>query len=1034
MAKGRLGVVVHYLRGPFHTRVAQDATDADLLERFLTMRNEAAFSALVQRHAGMVLSVARRVLHDRQDAEDVFQATFLVLARKGSSIRQRRALAGWLYQIAHHLALKAKANNARRRACERRAEMMPQAASDTRLHSDELRAVLDQELSRLPENYRSPLVLHYLEGKTKKETARELGWTEGTVSGRLDRARTLLRSRLIRRGFVLPTAAVTMILAKNTTVAAVSPLLVSATVNAAVAYAWNVTAGCAVSASATCLAEDMLKELFLAKIKPLTIALVTLSFLVAGAGAYQALGAIAGADLPWQNSGENGHTTQTKSENAQVHATVDLPSEAESKYSPLRLSASGQVTDDKGKPIRRATVYLREMALLRDSADLEDKAYTDILAQTQTDANGRFVLKDVPARPMKISPSNIFRHPWSIVVTAKGHGVAWHVLKSTIEEDLALIMPPEARLRGRLLDRNNKPAVGVAVQVREINDQLDPDIRNRVLSMERLELYWSRLPLAAVTDVDGRFVVEGLPSESHIGLLINSPRFARKWLNCATTIAKSEIDRLNDKGSVPPESKLLPDGFTVTLQPSGSVRGQVFYGDTGEPARGTQVTIGIYGVRTDAQGRYSFEQFETNRQFTIYVKPREETDYLPNLAKTEIPGDTLVQRQNFTLERGSVITGNLREKETGRPLAVPYVDVFFASEERKDIYPRARSKPDGSFRIVVPPGKGKLSTHDSVPGCVPRELMGEFVASTTDSEPIEIRSGETLAGKDLFFARGMVVQGRVLDTEGKPVAGAVFHGITQQQPSGTDGSFTLRGLSPAYKSHFLVLHTRRRLGARITITPRSDPKPVSMDVHLQATQSASARVIDENRQPLANAQVSLLTNIRMVETEKSFSYRPLPVYGPVRTDAAGRFTLPGFVINGSYTVKASARGYAEVENHFRVEAGKNPDVHDLMLLTNELTLGGVVVDPAGNPVGGIEVWIQPRNQTVARDTRSLTTEKDGQFRFDGLTRGTYRLMATLWKPTGEIGKDGRPMHKAEARTQLQIEAGQKNLRIVLEQQ
>jgi len=191
--------------------MVEHVSDATLLERFVTRREEAAFAALVQRHGPLVLGVCRRVLRNPHDAEDVFQATFLVLARKAVRIPWQTSVSKWLYVVAQRLALHARAALLRRQNRERPAvphgerqplaeESHPQADPMAEIARRELRQVLDDELYHLPEKYRTPLVLCYLEGKTNEEAARELGWPTGSMSRRLERARALLRQRLIRRG------------------------------------------------------------------------------------------------------------------------------------------------------------------------------------------------------------------------------------------------------------------------------------------------------------------------------------------------------------------------------------------------------------------------------------------------------------------------------------------------------------------------------------------------------------------------------------------------------------------------------------------------------------------------------------------------------------------------------------------------------------------------------------------------------------------------------------------------------------------
>jgi RNA polymerase sigma factor (sigma-70 family) len=210
---------------------ADDLPDEDLLEQFLNAEeseSQEAFRALVERHGPMVLGICRHVLSQHHDAEDAFQATFLVLARKGGSIRNRRVLAGWLHEVAHRIAVKARASAVRRRTIERQGLAMSPPASEQNTQNDaaawnELRPVLHAEVERLPEKYRILVILSYLEGKTNEEVARLLRWPVGTVKGRLSRARDLLRSRLMRRGLTLSAAFLMTALSQGTVFAEVVP-------------------------------------------------------------------------------------------------------------------------------------------------------------------------------------------------------------------------------------------------------------------------------------------------------------------------------------------------------------------------------------------------------------------------------------------------------------------------------------------------------------------------------------------------------------------------------------------------------------------------------------------------------------------------------------------------------------------------------------------------------------------------------------------------------------------------------------------
>src|SRR5262245_7511915 len=176
------------------------AADDELIRRFAQARDEAAFAALVDRHGPMVLGVARRVVGDRHAAEDVLQATFLTLARRAARLRHPSALPAWLHRTAYHLAVTALRARARRQRAEARATRQPTGSPLDELSSRELLAVLDEELHRLPDVLRLPLVLCCLEGLSQDEAAASLGWTPGSVKGRLERGRRRLAERLARRG------------------------------------------------------------------------------------------------------------------------------------------------------------------------------------------------------------------------------------------------------------------------------------------------------------------------------------------------------------------------------------------------------------------------------------------------------------------------------------------------------------------------------------------------------------------------------------------------------------------------------------------------------------------------------------------------------------------------------------------------------------------------------------------------------------------------------------------------------------------
>jgi RNA polymerase sigma factor (sigma-70 family) len=253
---------------------SEGRTDGQLLERFLFDQDEAAFAALVRRHGSMVLGVCRRILGNDADSEDAFQATFLVLVRKATSLASRSILGDWLHGVARHTALKTKAAATHRQAKEQ-AMARPDATAEE-IRNDWL-PLLDEELARLPEKYRLPIVLCDLEGKTRREAAEQLGWPEGTVAGRLARARTMLAKRLARHGLVLSGGALAVAISQNAASACVPSSLLVSTVKAAIFFAAGQAAATGlISANVAALTEGVLKAMLLTKIKAGALVLLML--------------------------------------------------------------------------------------------------------------------------------------------------------------------------------------------------------------------------------------------------------------------------------------------------------------------------------------------------------------------------------------------------------------------------------------------------------------------------------------------------------------------------------------------------------------------------------------------------------------------------------------------------------------------------------------------------------------------------------------------------------------------------------------
>jgi RNA polymerase sigma factor (sigma-70 family) len=275
------GSVLGNLHRLFHQGTVAGLAEGKLLEQFIADRDEAAFAALVARHGPMVLGVCRRILCDETDVEDAFQATFLILVRRAAAIRDSELLAGWLHGVAHRVAVRARAQSARRRRYEPGGiDLHDLPAREPATYESDLRSMIDEELAGLPGPLRLPVVLCYLEGLTHDEAARKLHWPVGTVRSRMARARSILRRRLARRGISADGGALTVALARPPIGAALG----DSTARASMAFSTkNAATATAVSATAAALAQGALHTMTISKL--MLLALTAIALLVAAAGA-----------------------------------------------------------------------------------------------------------------------------------------------------------------------------------------------------------------------------------------------------------------------------------------------------------------------------------------------------------------------------------------------------------------------------------------------------------------------------------------------------------------------------------------------------------------------------------------------------------------------------------------------------------------------------------------------------------------------------------------------------------------------------
>lgn len=313
MATHPLQDFLRRLRRARSVREGGHLTDAQLLDRFAVQRDEAAFEVLVWRHGPLVLNLARRLLCQAADAEDVFQATFLTLARKASAIRRRTALGSWLYKVAYRLALRLRRAEARREPGQR--TDLDRLAAPVQPSDTEAAAILAEEVNRLPERCRAVVVLCYLQGATTEEAARVLGCPRGTVLSRLASARQRLRQRLLRRGLA-PALALAAVSFGETALASPSAALVAGVVGAALPFAAGRAALPMVSTQAATLAQGALQTMLWNKIKFV--------------GAMACVLALAGSGVGWMAGG------RSETETAPPVAAPPLKKETARRAAPER--------------------------------------------------------------------------------------------------------------------------------------------------------------------------------------------------------------------------------------------------------------------------------------------------------------------------------------------------------------------------------------------------------------------------------------------------------------------------------------------------------------------------------------------------------------------------------------------------------------------------------------------------------------------------------------------------------------------------
>jgi RNA polymerase sigma factor (sigma-70 family) len=918
MAQAQLIPVLDHLRRMTGAAQVKDLSDAQLLQRFTAQREESAFAALVQRHGRLVWSVCRQVLHHEQDAEDAFQATFLVLARQAASIRASQAVASWLYRVAHRIATKASATQARRHAHEQVNESLPQKEHPSEVTWRELQELLHEELDRLPEKYRAPFLLCCLEGKTREEAAQHLGWKEGTLSARLAQARKQLRQRLARRGVTLASMAYGWALSRQA--GAAPAALVRATVRVATLVVDNPAAG-VVSAPVAALMERGPKALVGAIGKIALLLVLAASLATAGR---ELLARPEGA-APTQPSPAMGPQKSPAQGKAAAKPGQDRPPSSPAKDN-LKNSVTlkGRVLGPDGKPIVGAELYL---GYTKQNSYTQEHVLDPAMVLEKprvfatTGADGRFdftVLKTL--RFFEESWMYSYEKPLNmcqVVARAKGYGPAWVWInqKNLAKNNISLRLPrAEVPIQGRVLDLQGRPVAGAAVRLIRIETRP---------AEEWLDGQWVDAPRLVTTGKDGRFRLTGV-GQDHIAVLrIEGPTIEQKEVLVFTRTSKD--------GATPYGH--YPATFEHFAGPTKPIVGTVRDRATKKPLAGVVVSSSLEGYNhqynqtifavTDARGSYRLLGLPKKGSYEIWARPKAGQHFL---AASQKVGDTDGLKPltvDFNLRRGVPVRFRFIDKETGQTVrgSIQY-DALYNNPLRKEAEPglfvmRSHGPDkDGYFNLVAFPGPGMvmaLANYDDVHYLGARldpadkkaypqltqvpftlgGLGGGFFESNIVQGYRVFNSDRTdkVLTFEISLLRGRALQGKVVGPDGKPLAGALAYGLdfdphpraSVQEQTLKTASFTAVKLDPRTSRTLTFVHKERKLIGHVVV--RGDATQ-TLTVRLQPWGTLEGRLVDDNGKPLSGVRV------------KSWHGFPAPglwppgqAGGEVPTDRKGRFRL-----------------------------------------------------------------------------------------------------------------------------------------------